>query len=74
MIQRTPYADALTYAIMVAGFVLLIGPFIVVISGASQTVQQVNSVPFSFMPQGEFFTNAQAAWSSSMPGPISTAS
>ncbi|KDR89471.1 ABC transporter permease, partial [Agrobacterium tumefaciens GW4] len=62
MIQRTPYADALTYAIMVAGFFLLIGPFIVVISGASQSVQQVNSVPFNFMPQGEFFTNAQAAW------------
>lgn len=47
---------------MAAGLLLLIGPFIVVISGASQTVQQVNSVPFSFMPQGEFFTNAQAAW------------
>ncbi|MCR6725459.1 ABC transporter permease subunit [Agrobacterium fabrum] len=62
MIQRTPYADALTYAIMVAGFFLLIGPFLVVISGASQSVQQVNSVPFSFMPQGEFLANAQTAW------------
>lgn len=62
MIQRTPYADALTYAIMVAGFLLLIGPFLVVISGASQSVQQVNSVPFSFMPQGEFLANAQTAW------------
>ncbi|CUX50621.1 ABC transporter permease subunit [Rhizobium oryzihabitans] len=62
MIQRTPFADALTYVLMVAGFFLLIGPFIVVISGASQSVQQVNSVPFSFMPQGELFTNAATAW------------
>jgi sn-glycerol 3-phosphate transport system permease protein len=62
MIQRTPFADALTYILMVAGFFLLIGPFIVVISGASQSVQQVNSVPFNFMPQGEFFTNATTAW------------
>ncbi|TQN59364.1 ABC transporter permease subunit [Agrobacterium tumefaciens] len=62
MIQRTPFADALTYIMMVAGFFLLIGPFIVVISGASQSVQQVNSVPFNFMPQGEFFTNATTAW------------
>ncbi|WKL23299.1 ABC transporter permease subunit [Agrobacterium tumefaciens] len=62
MIQRTPFADALTYVLMVVGFFLLIGPFIVVISGASQSVQQVNSVPFSFMPQGELFTNAATAW------------
>lgn len=62
MIQRTPFADALTYILMVAGFFLLIGPFIVVISGASQSVQQVNSVPFNFMPQDEFFTNATTAW------------
>ena len=25
MIQRTPYADALTYILMVAGFLLLVG-------------------------------------------------
>ncbi|KJF71626.1 MULTISPECIES: ABC transporter permease subunit [Rhizobium/Agrobacterium group] len=62
MIQRTPYSDALTYVIMVAGFLLLIGPFIVVLAGASQTVQQVNHTPFSFMPQGELFNNLSAAW------------
>ncbi|MBO0128765.1 ABC transporter permease subunit [Agrobacterium tumefaciens] len=62
MIQRTPYADALTYILMVAGFLLLIGPFVVIIAGASQTITQVNSVPFNFMPQGEFFANAETAW------------
>ncbi|WP_377298348.1 ABC transporter permease subunit [Rhizobium sp. SGZ-381] len=62
MIQRTPYADAFTYAIMVLGFLLLLGPFLVVIAGASQTMQQVNTVPFSFLPQGEFMKNASAAW------------
>ena len=29
MIQRTPYADALTYGLMIAGFLLLIGPLLV---------------------------------------------
>lgn len=62
MIQRTPYADAFTYAIMVIGFLLLLGPFLVVLAGASQTMPQVNAVPFSFLPQGEFMTNASAAW------------
>ncbi|NRF08809.1 ABC transporter permease subunit [Agrobacterium pusense] len=62
MIQRTPYADALTYGLMIAGFLLLIGPLLVVIAGASQSVVQVNSIPFSFLPQGEFLTNAQTAW------------
>ncbi|ACM38615.1 MULTISPECIES: ABC transporter permease subunit [Rhizobium/Agrobacterium group] len=63
MIQRTPIANAFTYLIMVLGFLLLIGPFIVVIAGASQTMPQVNAVPFSFLPQGEFLTNAKQAWS-----------
>ncbi len=62
MIQRTPYADALTYGLMIAGFLLLIGPLLVVIAGASQSVAQVNSIPFSFLPQGEFLPNAQTAW------------
>jgi sn-glycerol 3-phosphate transport system permease protein len=62
MIQRTPYADAITYAIMALGFLILLGPFIVVIAGASQTMPQVNAVPFSFLPQGEFLKNAGAAW------------
>lgn len=62
MIQRTPYADALTYTIMAAGFLVLLGPFIVVLAGASQTMPQVNAVPFSFVPQGEFLANVSAAW------------
>ncbi|WP_337267230.1 ABC transporter permease subunit [Oryzifoliimicrobium ureilyticus] len=63
MIERTPFANALTYAVMIIGFVLLIGPFIVVISGASQDLRQINSVPFSFMPNDQLFTNAAQAWS-----------
>lgn len=62
MIQRTPYADALTYTILAAGFLVLLGPFIVVLAGASQTMPQVNAVPFSFVPQGEFLANVSAAW------------
>lgn len=63
MIQRTPYADALTYGLMVIGFLLLIGPFIVVIAGASQSFQQINSIPFSFLPGNQLFQNLGAAWS-----------
>ncbi|MFA1673278.1 ABC transporter permease subunit [Rhizobium mongolense] len=63
MIQRTPIADALTYLLMVLGFILLIGPFLVILAGASQTLQQINSVPFHFLPQDRFLENASAAWS-----------
>ncbi len=62
MIQRTPYSDAFTYGLMIIGFLLLIGPFIVIISGASQALQQINSVPFSFMPSDRLFENMHAAW------------
>lgn len=62
MIQRTPYADAFTYGLMIIGFLLLIGPFIVIISGASQSLQQINSVPFSFMPSNRLLENMHAAW------------
>ncbi|MCO5732567.1 ABC transporter permease subunit [Rhizobium sp. SSA_523] len=62
MIQRTPLADAVTYAILMAGFLLLIGPFLMIIAGASQSLQQVNSIPFSFLPQDQFLVNVQEAW------------
>ncbi|QRY70812.1 ABC transporter permease subunit (plasmid) [Ensifer sp. PDNC004] len=63
MIQRTPFANALTYGVMIFGFLLLIGPFIVIVSGASQTFQQVNAIPFSFVPQDRLLENMGAAWS-----------
>ncbi|MCD7110091.1 ABC transporter permease subunit [Rhizobium sp. DKSPLA3] len=62
MIQRTPYADAFTYALMALGFLLLIGPFAVIVAGASQTVQQVNAVPFNFLPQNQLLANMAEAW------------
>ncbi|MEJ8310250.1 sn-glycerol-3-phosphate ABC transporter permease UgpE [Agrobacterium larrymoorei] len=62
MIQRTPYADAFTYGLMIIGFLLLIGPFIVIIAGASQSLQQINNVPFSFTPSDRLFENMHAAW------------
>ncbi|MDQ0455751.1 ABC transporter permease subunit [Rhizobium paknamense] len=62
MIQRTPYADAFTYVLLVIGFLLLVGPFAVIIAGASQSFHEVNSVPFSFMPGRELLHNLAAAW------------
>jgi sn-glycerol 3-phosphate transport system permease protein len=62
MIQRTPWSDALTYFLMIIGFIVLIGPFIVILSGASQTMVQINAIPFNFLPQDQFVTNLQAAW------------
>jgi sn-glycerol 3-phosphate transport system permease protein len=62
MIQRTPWSDALTYGLMILGFLILIGPFIVILAGASQTEIQVNSVPFQFIPQDHLFENMRAAW------------
>ncbi|KQR78085.1 ABC transporter permease [Rhizobium sp. Leaf384] len=62
MIQRTPYADAFTYGLMALGFLLLIGPFAVIVAAASQTMQQVNAVPFNFLPQNQLIANMTAAW------------
>ncbi|MBB4008543.1 ABC transporter permease subunit [Allorhizobium taibaishanense] len=62
MIQRTPWSNALTYTLMVLGFLVLIGPFIVIISGASQTMVQINAVPFNFVPQDQFLVNLKTAW------------
>jgi sn-glycerol 3-phosphate transport system permease protein len=62
MIQRTPYADAFTYLLMAFGFLVLIGPFAVILAGASQTVAQVNAVPFDFLPGGHLIENASTAW------------
>ncbi|MDO1583291.1 ABC transporter permease subunit [Rhizobium oryzicola] len=62
MIQRTPVSNAVTYLIMILGFVLLIGPLLVVLLGATQNVQQINMIPFRFVPQDQLFHNLQAAW------------
>ena len=62
MIQRTPYADAFTYFVMALGFLLLLGPFAVIVAGASQTVAQVNSVPFNFLPSTHLIENMTSAW------------
>ena len=62
MIQRTPVSNAVTYLIMILGFVLLIGPLLVVVLGATQNVQQINMIPFRFVPQDQLFHNMQAAW------------
>jgi sn-glycerol 3-phosphate transport system permease protein len=62
MIQRTPYADAFTYVLMALGFLLLIGPFAVIVAGASQTVAQVNAVPFDVLPRGHLIENMTTAW------------
>nr|WP_281517398.1 ABC transporter permease subunit [Ferranicluibacter rubi] len=47
---------------MALGFLLLLGPFAVIVAGASQTVQQVNAVPFNFLPQNQLIVNITAAW------------
>ncbi|WP_062111886.1 ABC transporter permease subunit [Aureimonas sp. AU40] len=62
MIEKTPFANIVTYAILLVALTLVLVPFWIVICASTQSVAQVNAVPFSFVPGGEMLKNYAAAW------------
>ncbi len=62
MIERTPYMNILTYAIMVLGLIVVLLPFVMVITAATQNLQEVNTVPYQLAPGTHFWDNLSAAW------------
>ncbi|ALN72634.1 ABC transporter permease subunit [Aureimonas sp. AU20] len=62
MIEKTPFANIVTYAILFVALTLVLVPFWIVICASTQSVAQVNAVPFSFVPGGEMLKNYAAAW------------
>ena len=62
MIERTPFADALTHAVLIAGFVVLLLPIYVVIVAASHDLHTVNQVPMPLLPGAHLLENLGYAW------------
>ncbi len=69
MIERTPILNAATYVIMCLGLLLILGPFWMIFAASTQSLAQVNAVPFNFMPGADFLHNLQAAWHRANLGP-----
>ncbi|KQW74998.1 ABC transporter permease [Devosia sp. Root413D1] len=62
MIERSPFFDALTYAVMIIGLILVVIPFWIVIVAASQSLQEVSRVPISLLPSDQLWVNLSEAW------------
>lgn len=69
MIERSPFFDAVTYAVMIVGLILVIIPFWVVVVAASQSLQEVSRVPISLLPSDQLWTNLSEAWARADLGP-----
>ncbi len=69
MIERTPLFNAVIYLIMLLGLFLIIGPFWMIFTAATQSLQEVNAVPYSTIPGNDFWKNVQAAWERANLGP-----
>ncbi len=69
MIERTPILNAVTYFIMFLGLLFILGPFWMIFAASTQSLAQVNTVPFNFMPGTDFLHNLQAAWQRANLGP-----
>lgn len=62
MVERTVFMNFLTYVIMVLGLIIVLLPFVMVITAATQNLQEVNIVPYQFAPGNSFWDNIAAAW------------
>lgn len=69
MIERTPVLNALTHLILIAGLVLVLLPFAIVLAAATKDIQGVNQVPMSLIPGGHLIDNLAAAWDQAEFGP-----
>jgi sn-glycerol 3-phosphate transport system permease protein len=62
MVERTPWLDAGTHALLIVGLALLCLPIYLAVVAASQTAAEVNAGPLSLWPGGELPANVAAAW------------
>jgi sn-glycerol 3-phosphate transport system permease protein len=69
MIERTPILNMVTYFIMIVGLLLILGPFWMIFTASTQSLAQVNAVPFNLLPGADFLHNLQAAWHRANLGP-----
>ena len=69
MIERTPILNAVTYLIMILGLILILGPFWMIFTASTQSLQEVTAVPFNMTPGGDFLKNVHSAWDRANLGP-----
>lgn len=62
MIERTPWLNLATHLILFAGLFILVAPIYLVVVAASQTLQDVMSIPARLLPGDQLWINIQAAW------------
>lgn len=62
MIERTPWLNALTHAILLTGLLLLLLPLYLVFVAASHSLDEILTVPPSFLPGDQLLVNLTAAW------------
>jgi len=69
MIERSPFFDFVTYAVMVFGMFFVLVPFWITFVAGSQSLQEVSQVPISLLPSSHLLDNLQAAWARADLGP-----
>ncbi|PDQ21045.1 ABC transporter permease [Mesorhizobium sanjuanii] len=69
MVERTPILNFITHLVLFIGFVLAVAPFVIVAVAASHNLKDVNDVPMSLLPGGDFWVNIKTAWTTANLGP-----
>lgn len=62
MIERSKTFDAVTYAALAIGFLIIVTPFWIVLVGASLSLPEVSQVPMRLWPSGHLVENLGTAW------------
>lgn len=69
MVERTPILNFFTHLILLIGFLVAVGPLVIVAIAASHNLADVNKVPMSLVPGSDFWVNMQTAWTTANLGP-----
>ena len=62
MVEKTPVLDALTYAFLMVGIVIVGFPIIYALIAATLPIEEVSRVPMPLIPGDQFWVNMAAAW------------
>lgn len=69
MVERTPILNFFTHLILFIGFIVAVGPIVIVAIAASHNLADVNKVPMSLIPGTDFWANITTAWTTANLGP-----
>lgn len=69
MVERTPILNFFTHLILLIGFLMAVGPLVIVAIAASHNLADINKVPMSLIPGADFWVNMKTAWTTAKLGP-----